>query len=304
MGSIPNAMTRGNNHNCLPLRLRSRSQIHCHFERRSRTWTHHDTLGISKLGRPLDGFIAGRTQEFADMSPWTFFVRLIRRQIREKVGRYSRPNTKYGMRGMRFTEMYTRFGRFDANDFAIGILLNEVLSDSRGRATGAHSGNEVIHAFPRLLPNFDPGSFVVNPGIGFVVKLIGEEVRSCIFRDQFLRVDFHARHAFRGCGKVNICAEHTADNVPFLEGWHLGHDDDAFVSLGGTYHGKPNAGISAGVFDDRHSWLERAVFFGGFDHAFGDAIFDGAAWVLHLEFDEDAGIIFLGCGGKDSVDTN
>mmetsp|Transcript_11477 Transcript_11477/g.21256 ORF Transcript_11477/g.21256 Transcript_11477/m.21256 type:complete len:256 (+) Transcript_11477:547-1314(+) len=255
MRGITNSVGCGNYNNRLALGFWPSSQIHRHLEGGPRTWTDHNTLSVCEFRCPLDRFGAGRAQELTDMSAWSFFIGLIGSQLREEVRWDACTDAEDGMRRMCRTKMHARLGRFNANDLAFWILLNEVLANTSSSTSCADTSDKIVNIFARLLPYLRPCGLVVDLRIRFIVKLICKEERVYIFGNKFLSVDLHARQPLDRGGEMNIRSKHAANNVPFLKGRELRHDDDALVTLGRADHGDADAGVSAGVLDDGHSWL-------------------------------------------------
>ena len=100
---------------------------------------------------------------------------------------------------------------------------------------------------------------------------------------------------------MNVRSEHATDDITFLERRKLRHDDNALVSLRSADHGDSDAGVSASILDDCHSRLEGSRSLRVLEHALRDSILDGSAGILHLELDEDAGIVCFRFGGEDSA---
>mmetsp|Transcript_25502 Transcript_25502/g.61311 ORF Transcript_25502/g.61311 Transcript_25502/m.61311 type:complete len:205 (-) Transcript_25502:177-791(-) len=198
------------------------------------------------------------------------------------------------------TNMHARLGWFNANYVAFRILFDEVFANTGSGAPCTDACYEIVNILARLFPNLRPRGLIVYFRIRFVIKLIHEE-KIIPLRNEVLGVLLQTGHTPRGRGKMYVRPEHATDDVTFLERRKLGHDDNALVSLRSADHGDSDAGVPASVLDDGHSRLEGSPSLGVLEHGLRDSILDGSAGVLHLELDEDAGIVCFRFGGEDSA---
>ena len=176
----------------------------------------------------------------------------------------------------------------DAPDFDLGVAFLQVPADAADRAAGADADDEVRDSAVGLFPDFRPGLFVMRPGIGQVVVLVGfpgtcnlarQPGRHRIVRPRIRGIDV-------GRTDDDLGAE-CLQRVDLLLRLLISRREDASIALDDGHDGDAHAGAAGRAFDEGPARPEQARALRVLDHRDCDAIFDGIPRVERLELDQD-----------------
>jgi hypothetical protein len=139
-----------------------------------------------------------------------------------------------------------------------------------------------------IAPDFGAGGAVVGPVVVRVGKLVEHQVTTLRYFVVGVVNGFFHRPLFGGQDHFGPESFHRQD--AFLGGVFRHYQFDLHAAESGN-HGKCNAGVAAGGFDQFGAGLQFSAFEGTFDHAVGGPVFYAAPGVVPFELavEADAG---------------
>ena len=123
------------------------------------------------------------------------------------------------------------------------------------------------------------GGGLVDIGVGFGLELVGEE--PAIRLGQLDRLAVHAQSLLGARRQHHLGSENPHQLAP-LDGETVRHGHDQRIAFLCTDHGKTDAGVAAGRFDDSLTGLQRAAALGGLDDVDGEPVFHGGCGIERL----------------------
>ncbi len=146
-----------------------------------------------------------------------------------------------------------------------GTSLAQHAGDALKRAAGAEAGDEVVEAdIFEVLEYLDCRGFRMKVGIGFVLELAAQ--KPAMRLRELDGLGEHAAAFLRRRCQHDLRAE-EAHHLAALDAEVLGHGHDQGIALLRADHGKTDAGVAAGRFDDGLTRLQLTSPLRVFDDA-------------------------------------
>ncbi len=164
------------------------------------------------------------------------------------------------------------------------------------RAARAGCGAKSVDLARGVVPDLGPGGFEVREPVGRVVELIGPDrigKLRCQPSGHFLIL---VRVAVGNGGHLAQLRAQGLDDLIFLRGLIVRHDDDALVAARVAHMREPDAGVAGSALHDRAFWLEHAAPFGIEHDPLGRTVLDRASRIHEFGLAENlaAGLLAEG----------